>query len=84
MRVGQARKRDSAEKGIVQALRLLGAYVTPVSGAGAPDLIVRWQGRVFGLEVKSANGQRTQAQESSQWQIVRSVEDALRAIGVTR
>lgn len=84
MRVGQARKRDMNEKPIIQALRSVGARVTPVSGAGAPDLLVRWQGRLYGFEVKSKTGKQTEAQEETNWPIVRSVDDALIAIGVRR
>lgn len=81
MRVGQARKRDANEKPITKALRALGADVTPVSGEGAPDILVRWQGHLWGFEVKSATGKRTEAQVETNWPILRSVDDALRAIG---
>lgn len=79
-RVGQARRRDLNEPAIVQALRQIGADVLQVSGKGAPDLLVRWQGKVFGLEVKTATGKRTEAQEDSQWPIVRSPEEAIQAV----
>lgn len=84
MRVGQSRKRDANEKPIVAALRALGAFVTPISGDGAPDLLVRFRGRLYGFEVKAAKGQQTEAQEQTNWPIVRSVEDALTAIGAAR
>lgn len=84
MRVGQARKRDANEKPITDALRRLGADVTPVSGRGAPDILVRWQGRVFGFEVKSEKGRQTEAQENTNWTIIRDINDALREIGVVR
>lgn len=82
MRVGQSRKRDAAEREIVQALEACGVRVTPVSGPGAPDLIWRFQGKVGGLEIKSATGKRTAAQEETQWPIVRSISEALAVIGV--
>ena len=79
-RVGQARRRDASEKAIVAALEALGAHVTRVSGVGAPDLLVRWRGRLWAWEVKSATGTRTQAQQESQWPIVRSVDEAIAAL----
>jgi hypothetical protein len=47
-RVGQARKRDANEKPIRTALEAAGATVTPISGEGAPDLLVRFS-RVVGI-----------------------------------
>lgn len=82
MRVGQVRRRDRNEKGIVKALRAVGADVWPISGEAAPDLLVRFQGQVYAFEVKTATGKRTRAQEVSRFPVVRSVEDALQAIGV--
>jgi Holliday junction resolvase len=77
-------RRDAIEKPIVQALRAVGADVTRVSGKGAPDLLVRYKGRIAVFEVKSAKGDRTVAQDETKWPIVRSVEEALREIGVQR
>jgi hypothetical protein len=74
-------KRDAAEKPIVDALRAVGADVTLISGKGAPDLLVRFRGILVGLEVKTGKGKRTDAQEDSQWPIVRSVDEALQAVG---
>lgn len=81
-RVGQTRRRDTAEKPIVAALRAVGADVTPISGKGAPDLLVRFRGILVGLEVKSGKGERTAAQEVSRWPVVRSVTEALALVGV--
>lgn len=81
-RVGQARKRDANEKPIVDALRAIGAHVTRISGEGAPDLLVRFQGRLSAFEVKSRKGTRTDAQEDSNWPIVRTVGEALEAVGM--
>ena len=80
MRVGQTRKRDANEKPIREALEAVGAHVTPISGEGAPDLLVRFKGILVGLEVKSAKGKRTKAQQETAWTIVRTPEDALMAI----
>lgn len=80
-RVGQARKRDANEKPVRAALEAVGADVTPISGKGAPDLLVRFRGRLFAFEVKGEKGKRTEAQEESDWPIIRSADDALKAIG---
>ena len=81
-RVGQARKRDANERPIRKALEACGAHVTSVSGKGAPDLLVRFQGHLYGLEVKSVKGKQTEAQVETNWPIVRSVAEALAVIGV--
>lgn len=86
MRTGQARKRDQNEAGIVTALRQCGALVIRLSERGAPDLLVLWRGDLFVLEVKSRLGGTTVAQDdtfAAGWPVylVRSVEQALRAIG---
>lgn len=80
MRVGQARRRDVAEKPIVEALEAIGAEITKISGVGAPDILVRYRGQLWAFEVKSKGGKRTEAQEISQWPVVRSAEDALRVV----
>jgi Holliday junction resolvase len=83
-RVGQVRRRDAVEQPIVEALEAVGAHVTRISGKGAPDLLVRLRGHVFAAEVKSGKGKQTAAQQASQWPIWRSVEDALKAVGIGR
>ena len=88
MRVGQARRRDTAEASIVRALRDVGALVIPISGKGAPDLFVCYCGQMWGAEVKSDGGKLTPAQVDSGagrlWPIWRTPGDALRTIGVLR
>jgi hypothetical protein len=84
MRVGQARKRDSNEKPIREALEAVGAEVFPISGKGAPDILVRLRGRLFGFEVKSKKGKRTNAQERTRWPVIRSVGEALMAVGISQ
>ena len=81
-RVGQARKRDRNEREIVLALRAVGAEVWRLSVPGGPDLLVRRAGRIWCFEVKTAKGTRTAAQALTQWQVVRTIDEALRAIGV--
>lgn len=90
-RVGQARRRDRNEDGIVAALKAVGAQVTRVSGVGAPDLVIRARGacqccgrNAWCVEVKAEKGTRTKAQEKSQWPIVRSELEALEVIGAIR
>lgn len=83
MRVGQVRKRDAVEPAIIQALRAIGCTVTPISSPGGPDVLVRRAGRLFAFEIKSSSGTRTAAQLDTQWPVIRSVDEALRAVGVS-
>lgn len=78
---GGGKRRDANEAAIVQALEQVGARVTRISGDGAPDLLVRFRGRLWAFEVKSAKGSRTEAQEVTQWPVIRSVAEALAALG---
>lgn len=86
MRVGQARKRDRNEKAIRKALEAVGATVIPISGKGAPDVFVVFQGQMWGAEIKSGAGKLTKAQEASGagrlWPVWRTPQDALATIGV--
>ena len=88
MRVGQARKRDGAEKGIRKALEAVGAQVIPVSGKGHPDLFVFYRGQWWAAEVKTGKGSLTTAQKASGagsvWPIWREPADALKAIGAMK
>ena len=77
-----AARRDEGEAEIVRALESCGAQVTRISGEGAPDLLIRFRGQLYAWEVKSRTGTRTAAQEETQWMVIRSVDEALRAIGV--
>ncbi len=83
-RVGQARRRDLNEPDIVEALQAAGAQVTRISGEGAPDLLVRFRGLVWAFEVKSNIGRQTKAQSKTDWPIVRTIDEAMQAIGVTK
>lgn len=86
MRVGQARKRDANENGIVAALEALGAVVLRLSGDGVPDLLVAYQGRWQPVEVKQPGGKLTPAQvrvqERTGFPVVESVDQALALFGV--
>lgn len=45
-------KRDANESDIVKALEQVGAFVTPLSGQGTPDLLVLYKSKTLLLEVK--------------------------------
>lgn len=79
---GRAAKRDAAEGPIVDALRRCGADVHRISGAGLPDLLVRFRGAWMPLEVKSAKGRLTKAQADIRWPVVRTFQEAADAIGL--
>jgi len=85
-RVGQTRRRDTAEPAIRQALEAVGALVVQISGKGAPDLFVVFRGRHYGAEIKTGKGSLTPAQTEAGagrlWPVWRTVDDALQGIGV--
>lgn len=83
-------KRDANEKDIKEALERVGAFVTPLSAEGCPDLLVIYHGEKYLLEVKMPKGKLTPAQ--TVWHatalnhnvgvhIVHSPLEALTAIG---
>lgn len=88
--------RDLNQQPIVDALRAVGAHVYDAShiGGGFPDLIVSRAEAVYLLEVKNPDNwygkrgmNKNQQRFSELWQgipiyVVRSVDDALKAIGV--
>lgn len=89
MRVGQSRRRDKNEPEIVQELERCGIRVHRISSPGFADLVTysKRHGLLL-LEVKSRTGRQTAQQvkhTTEGWpvQIVRTVEDALQACGVT-
>lgn len=82
-------KRDKNETAIIEALRAIpGVKVSQISGAGVPDLLVSRSGINYLLEVKTKTGKLTDTQVDwhNEWTgqvaIVRTVDDALKAIGV--
>ena len=83
-RGGGKKRRDANEKAIRAALAAVGAHAFQVSGDGLPDLIVLWRGVWTPMEVKTAKGRFTSSQSALLWPVVRSVEEALEAIGVSR
>lgn len=84
----RAAKRDGNEAEIIEALLLAGATVRQLSAAGVPDLLVGFRGTNILLEVKTASGSLTEDQFeffedwNGQCEVVRTVEEALKAIGV--
>lgn len=77
------KRRDANEPEIVKALEGLGCKVRYVSGRGLPDLIVSVPGqsrRVVLLEVKTATGKATEAQQDIDWPVVRDKYQAIQAV----
>lgn len=86
----QAAKRDANESAIKAALKAAGASVTPLSAPGVPDLLVGFRGETILMEVKDGRNDLTDDQRDwhGDWKgrkvwIVRTVEEALQAIGAT-
>lgn len=82
-RGGAGKRRDANEPDIIKALNLVGCDVWQISGRGVPDLLVYREGQFYPMEVKTATGKRTQAQQGMPWHVVRSVADAIRVINKT-
>lgn len=84
-----ARRVDANQREIVAALIAAGASVLSLHrvGVGAPDLLVGFRGVNYLLEAKTAHGALNELQREwhAEWRgqacVVRSVEDALMAIG---
>ncbi len=84
-----AARSDSNQQEIMDALRAAGASVRSIhrEGKGVPDLLVGHNRQNFIMEIKSAKGQLTPSERKfiANWNgwvdIVRSIEDALKAIG---
>ena len=87
-RGGAGKKRDANEEAIVAALERVGGSVYRLTGVGLADLLVRTHtGQLLLMEVKSRGGHLTADQERflvyyPETQIARSVDDALRIVGV--
>jgi len=81
---------DSNQRTIVAALRAVGATVESLGGKGVPDLLVGFLGRNYLLEVKARKKRLNVHQEKwhvgwgGQVAIVRTIADALEAIGIER
>ena len=85
-----AAKTDANQQEIIDALRDVGCSVECLhqAGSGVPDLAVGYQGFTYFMEVKTDKGKLTpdQVEWHASWRgqvaIVRSVDEALRVIGV--
>lgn len=86
-------KTDKNQSEIVNALRKVGASVICLHtvGNGCPDLLVGFRGETFLIEVKTTKGKLTSHQKTviSIWDgrpisVVRTIDDALNAIGVQK
>jgi Holliday junction resolvase len=83
-------KVDLNQREIVEALRKAGGKVAITSnlGGGFPDLLCKFRGTLYLLEVKSKGGRLTQEERDffDDWQevttVVYTIEDALKAVGV--
>lgn len=63
---GYARKRDANERGIILALRMVGAKVAQLDGSGTPDLIAQYRGVLTLLEVKDSKSETVAPHRRSQ------------------
>lgn len=81
---------DANQPDIVAGLRAVGATVLHLHelGRGVPDILVGHRGNLYLFELKSERGHLTPAQQRwhNAWRdsvaVIRSLEDALRALGV--
>ena len=83
------RKKDSNQNSIVTALERAGCAVTDKStaGEGFPDIICSRAGHHYLLEIKSSRGKLTAPQvefhkKHTPVHIVRTIDEALRAVGL--
>lgn len=82
---GAGKKRDALEPAVIQALKAYGCEVWQINGRALPDLLVKRRGTFYALGVKSGEKSRLTAAEragKASWPLVRSVDDALREVGV--
>ena len=84
-------KTDDNQQEIIDALRAIGASVQDLSkvGGGCPDLACGFRGQVFMLEIKNPDTKGKLSTNQKVWHknwhgqvaVVRTVEEAFRAIG---
>jgi len=86
-----AKRTDGNQAEIVQALRRVGCTVQDLHavGHGCPDVVVGRAGQTYLLEIKNGDRARLNSREQrwhNEWRgqvaVVRTVEDALRAVGI--
>lgn len=78
-RGGAGKRRDTNEPGLIAGWRAIGAKVWQVSGTGLPDVLVRFRGRLYAFEIKTAKG--TETENQGDFPIIRTMEQGLQAIG---
>lgn len=84
-----AKRSDSNQPAIVQALRDIGATVQDLHevGKGCPDLLVGYRGTTYLIEIKTKSGKLDKAQVewhgtwTGQVAVCRTAEEAYRTIG---
>lgn len=81
-RGGGARRRDANEPGLIAGWRAIGATVYQVGGRGLPDVLVKFRGVLYAFEIKTASGTLTEHQ--GDFPVVRTMDEALKAIGAVR
>jgi len=82
-RGGAAKRRDALEPDLLAALHAAGVQTWQLHGTGLPDLLTLFRGRYLPLELKSGSGTLTAAQEGIPWPVVRSLDDASAALGIS-
>jgi Holliday junction resolvase len=88
----RAHRQDGNAREIISALRTCGAYVLDLSGVGnhVSDALVIWQNEVIAMEFKNPKGRNKLSPGQAAWldlwpgktAVVRSVDEALRVIGI--
>ena len=81
-RGGAGKRRDANEPDIIKGLKAYGVRVWQIHGRARPDLLCYYNRRWTPLEVKSARGRLTVAQQQIPWPVVRDLSQALREVGV--
>jgi hypothetical protein len=83
-RGGAKKRRDALEPDLLAALHAAGVQTWQLHGTGLPDLLCFFRGRFTPLEVKSsASSPLTPYQRDMPWPVVRSIDDAFAALGIT-
>lgn len=79
---GAGKRRDANEAGLIAGWKAVGAQVWQVGGKGLPDVLVKFRGQLYAFEIKTATGKLTEHQ--GDFEVIRDMDSALRAIGATR
>ena len=79
---GAGKRRDANEREIRVGLHAVAARTWQINGRQLPDLLVLFRGRWMPLGVKTATGALRPGEAEAPWPLVRSVDEALAAIGI--